>query len=103
MPSIPREKNGQKCTLLIIYLVEGEDIEPGSLVARGVEGDPHGVLLEEGGEPLVDGEVLVRFDVEQLHHVPVLDRRAHALPVLRLVLFLLHLGRVLEMGTVFII
>ena len=41
------------------HLVEGEYVEPGALVPRRVQGDPHGVLLEEGGEPLVDGEVLV--------------------------------------------
>ena len=77
------------------YLVEGEYVEPGTLVTRRVQGHPHGVLLEECGEPLVDGEVLVGLDVEELHHVAVLDHGAHALPVLCLVLLLLHLGRML--------
>ena len=78
------------------YLVKGENVEPGSLVTSRVKRHPHCILLQEGGEPLVDGEVLVGLDVEQLDHVPVLDHGAHALLVLRLVLLLLHLGRMLK-------
>ncbi len=47
-------------------LVEREDVEPGSLVSSRVEVHPHGVLLQQGRKPLVDGQVLVRLEVEQL-------------------------------------
>ena len=47
-------------------LVEGEDVEPGALVAGGVEVDAHGVLLQEGRKTLVHSQVLVRLQMEKL-------------------------------------
>ena len=47
-------------------LVEGEDVEPGALVAGRVQRDPHGVLLQQRREALVHRQVLVRLEVQQL-------------------------------------
>lgn len=47
-------------------LPEGLDEEPGALVARGIQRHPHGVLLQQGRQPLVDGQVLVTLHVQEL-------------------------------------
>lgn len=47
-------------------LVEGEDVEPGALVARHVQRHPHGVLLKVRRQPLVHRQVLVALEVQQL-------------------------------------
>ena len=51
------------------YLVEGEYVEPGALVAGGVQVHPHGVLLQQRRQPLVDRQVLVGLDVQQLNNI----------------------------------
>lgn len=47
-------------------LPEGLDEEPGALIARGVQRHPHGVLLQQGRQPLVHGQVLVALHVQEL-------------------------------------
>jgi len=47
-------------------LVERQDVEPGALVAGGIQGDAHGVLLQQRGQLLVHRQVLVALDVQQL-------------------------------------
>ena len=95
------------------HLVERKNIEPGALVSGRVQRDSHCILLQESREPLIDGEIFVRLDVEQLDHISVLGRRewgfedaehirlylndwSHAFSVLGFVLLFLHLGCVLE-------
>ena len=57
------------------YLVERKNIEPGALISGRVQRDSHCILLQESREPLIDGEIFVRLDVEQLDHISVLGRR----------------------------
>lgn len=47
-------------------LVERLNVEPGSLVSRRVQCDPHGVLLKQRWEALVHGQVFIAFQVQQL-------------------------------------
>lgn len=47
-------------------LPEGLDVEPGTLVPGRVQGDPHGVLLQQGREPLVHRQELVALNVKEL-------------------------------------
>ena len=54
------------------HLVEGENIEPGALIAGRIQRHSHGILLQKGRQPLVNGEILVRLDVQQLNHISVL-------------------------------
>lgn len=49
-------------------LPEGLDEEPGALVARGIQRHPHGVLLQQGWQPLVHRQVFVAFHVQKLRH-----------------------------------
>lgn len=44
-------------------LPEGLDEEPGPLVAGGIQRHPHGVLLQQGRQPLVHRQVLVALHV----------------------------------------
>lgn len=47
-------------------LPEGLDEEPGALVPRPVQSDPHGVLLQQRRETFVDRQVFVALHVKQL-------------------------------------
>ena len=47
-------------------LVEGEDVEPGAFVARGVQGDSHRILLQASRKTFVHCQVLVRLQMQQL-------------------------------------
>lgn len=54
-------------------LPEGLDEEPGALVPRPVQSDPHGVLLQQSGQTFVHREVFVALHVEQLRTEHVRD------------------------------
>jgi len=55
-------------------LVEGLYVEPGALIAIGVQVDPHRVLLQQRRQPLVDRQILVGLQMQELHHSPsILD------------------------------
>lgn len=77
-------------------LVERHHVEPGALVAVSVERHAHGVLLEQGRQPLVHSQILVALDVEQLDDTAVLYYLSDQLALLVLVLLLLQLGRMLQ-------
>lgn len=47
-------------------LPEGLDEEPGALVPRPVQRDPHGVLLQQRRQPLVHRQVFIALHVQQL-------------------------------------
>lgn len=62
-----------QCSQWCVYIVsvgaqlpEGLDEEPGAFVARPVQCDPHGVLLQQSREALVHRQVLVALHVEEL-------------------------------------
>ena len=63
---------GTYVVALAAELPEGLDVEPGALVARRVQGHPHGVLLQQRREPLVHRQVLVGLDVQQLKNTSYL-------------------------------
>lgn len=59
-----------RCTYIVSVgaeLPEGLDEEPGAFVARPVQSDPHGVLLQQSGQTLVHRQVFITLHVEQLH------------------------------------
>ena len=47
-------------------LVEGEDVEPGPLVAGRIQVDPHRILFQQSRKTFVHRQVFVRFQVKQL-------------------------------------
>ena len=47
-------------------LVEGEDVEPGPLVAGRIQVHPHRILFQQSRKTFVDGQILVRFQMKQL-------------------------------------
>lgn len=47
-------------------LPEGLDVEPGTLVSGRVQGNPHGVLLQQRRKPLVHRQELVALNVKEL-------------------------------------
>lgn len=47
-------------------LVEGLYVEPRAFVSRSVQHHPHGVLLQQRGQPFVHRQVFVAFQVEEL-------------------------------------
>ena len=66
---------GQRINNQMTHLVEGENVEPGAFIACWIQGDSHGVLLQQGGQPLVNSQIFVRLDVQQLDHISVLRIR----------------------------
>ena len=67
------------------------DIEPRAFIAGRVQSHSHGVLLQQGRQPLVHRQELVALDMQQLHDAAVLNTRPQRLLVVRLVLLLLKL------------
>lgn len=47
-------------------LPERLDVEPGTLVPSRVQGNPHGVLLQQRRKPLVHRQELVALNVKEL-------------------------------------
>lgn len=47
-------------------LPERLDVEPGTFVPGRVQGNTHGILLQERRQPLVHRQKLVTFDVKEL-------------------------------------
>lgn len=47
-------------------LPEGLDVEPGTFIPSRVQGDAHGIFLEQRRETLVHSQVLVTFYVKKL-------------------------------------
>lgn len=66
MVSVPAGLAHTYIVTLAPQLPEGVDVEPGPFVPRGVQGHTHGVLLQQRRQPLVDGQVLVAFYMQQL-------------------------------------
>lgn len=75
-PGVPEHRSAQlllgalqPCAHIISVapqLPEGLDEEPGPLVAGGIQRYPHGVLLQQGRQPLVHRQVLVALHVQEL-------------------------------------
>lgn len=47
-------------------LPEGLDEEPGALVSRPIQGDSHGVLLQQSRQTLVHRQIFITLHVEKL-------------------------------------
>lgn len=55
-------------------LPEGLDIEPGTLVPGRVQGNPHGVLLQQRRKALVHRQELVALNVKELRQTNQVDQ-----------------------------